>query len=242
MYNNTVLGRLFHLCDDDCALVTVLLVELGELLERVVAGDVGVENEEGRVVLAQDVLGELEGTGGTEGLGLNRECDGDVVLLLVLRKGLVGCSGAPWQRYTDGLERLGHDLWAVVDSEDNICDTGSGKSLDLVLDHGLVGELNKRLWEGEGLQLASVRLLPVASRGSRASGPLFLGGREAYERPETGSKTSDKNDGCMAISYITIARQLGVLTFHIGGVECSGCVQEIGTGGLETAKNVFNTE
>jgi hypothetical protein len=40
------------------------LVELGELLEGVVAGNVGVEDEEGRVVLSEDVLGELEGTGG----------------------------------------------------------------------------------------------------------------------------------------------------------------------------------
>jgi hypothetical protein len=82
---DTVLGRLLDLCDDDCALVAVLLVELGELLERVVACDVGVEDEEGRVVLAEDVLSELEGAGGTEGLRLNGESDGDAVLLLVLR-------------------------------------------------------------------------------------------------------------------------------------------------------------
>lgn len=52
---------------------------------------------------------------------------------------------------TDFLQSLGHDLRAVVDSEDNIGDTSSGKSLDLVLDHGLVGELNERLGVCEGL-------------------------------------------------------------------------------------------
>jgi hypothetical protein len=60
--------------------------------------------------------------------------------------------------YTDGLERLGHDLWAVVDSEDNICDTRSSQCFNLVLDHGLVRELDERLRVGEGLQLVLDRL------------------------------------------------------------------------------------
>lgn len=166
---DTVFGGLFDLCDDNGAFVAVLLVELGELLEGVVAGDVGVEDEEGRVVLAQDVLGELEGAGGAEGLGLDGECDGHVVLLLVLRSGLFVCSGLPWGGYTHCLERLGHDFRAVVDSEDNICDTGSGQGLDLMLDHRLVRELDERLGVGEGLQLALAWPLLLASRGSRAS-------------------------------------------------------------------------
>lgn len=45
--NNTILGRLLDLCDNDCALVTVLLVELSELGEGVFAGNVCVEDEEG---------------------------------------------------------------------------------------------------------------------------------------------------------------------------------------------------
>lgn len=57
--DHAVLGRLLNLCDDNGALIAVGLVELGELLEGVVADDVGVEDEEGRIVLAQDLLGEL---------------------------------------------------------------------------------------------------------------------------------------------------------------------------------------
>jgi hypothetical protein len=87
--DNTILGRLLDLCDDDGALVTVLLVELGELLEGVVAGDIGVEDEEGGLVLAQNALGELQGAGRAEGFGFDREGDGDVVLFFVLHKRLV---------------------------------------------------------------------------------------------------------------------------------------------------------
>lgn len=84
MHHDTVFGRLLDLGNDNCALVAVLLVEFGELLEGVVAGDVGIEDEEGRLVLAQDLFGELEGAGGAEGLSLDGEGDGDVVLLLIL--------------------------------------------------------------------------------------------------------------------------------------------------------------
>lgn len=91
VHHDAVLGGLLDLCDDNGALVAVLLVELGELLEGIVAGDIGVEDEEGRVVLAQDLLGELQGAGGAEGLRLDGEGDCDVVLLLVLRGLLVQC-------------------------------------------------------------------------------------------------------------------------------------------------------
>ena len=85
VHNDTVLGRLLDLCDNNCALLAVLLVELGELFEGVFAGDVGVENKEGRIILAQDGLGELQGAGSAKGLGLDGELDLDVVLRLVLR-------------------------------------------------------------------------------------------------------------------------------------------------------------
>jgi hypothetical protein len=85
VHNDTVLGRLLHLCDNNGAFFAVLLVELGELGKGVFAGDVGVEDEEGRIVLAEDGLSKLQRAGGAKGLGLDGECDLDVVLLLVLR-------------------------------------------------------------------------------------------------------------------------------------------------------------
>jgi hypothetical protein len=46
-------------------------------------------------------------------------------------------------------EELLHDLGPVVDSEHNVLDTGSNERLDLVDNHWLVGELDKRLGEGK---------------------------------------------------------------------------------------------
>lgn len=54
------------------------------MLEGVLADDIRVEDEERGVVLAQDLLGELQRTGGTEGLRLDRELYPDVVFFLVL--------------------------------------------------------------------------------------------------------------------------------------------------------------
>ena len=50
MDDHTVLGWLFDFCDNDGPLVAVGLVEVEELLEGVIADDVGVEYEEGTVV------------------------------------------------------------------------------------------------------------------------------------------------------------------------------------------------
>lgn len=44
-----------------------------------------------------------------------------------------------------------HNLGAIVDSQNNVSDTSLGKGLDLVLDHGLVCELDQRLGESQGL-------------------------------------------------------------------------------------------
>ena len=87
--DDTVLGGLLDLGDDDGALLAVALVEGGEVGEGEVADDVRVEDKEGLLVLAEDVLGELEGTGRIEGLGLDGEGDVDAELLLVLRAVLV---------------------------------------------------------------------------------------------------------------------------------------------------------
>jgi hypothetical protein len=66
--DDTVLGGLLDLGDDNGTLLAVRLVEIGQLLEGELAGDVGVEDEEGGVILAQDVLGELQGAGSAQGL------------------------------------------------------------------------------------------------------------------------------------------------------------------------------
>lgn len=68
--DDTVLGGLLNLGDNNSALLAVSLVEVGKLLEGEFAGDIGVENEEGLVVLSQDLLSELQRTSRAEGLGL----------------------------------------------------------------------------------------------------------------------------------------------------------------------------
>ena len=65
VHDDTVFAGFFDFGDDDGSLLAVGLVEFGELLEGVVAGDVGVEDEEGGVIFAQDFLSQLEGAGCT---------------------------------------------------------------------------------------------------------------------------------------------------------------------------------
>lgn len=48
MHHDAVFGGFFNLGDDDGALVAVGFVEVGKLLEGIVADDVGVEDEERR--------------------------------------------------------------------------------------------------------------------------------------------------------------------------------------------------
>lgn len=84
MDDNTVFRGLLDLGDNNGALVAVAAVELEEIGEGVIANDVGVEDEEGGVVLEEDLLGEFEGTSSVEGFGLDGEFDVDVVLFLVL--------------------------------------------------------------------------------------------------------------------------------------------------------------
>lgn len=91
------------------------------------------------------------------------------------------------QGLTDCFKSLCHNLRAVVNCQYNICDTGGSESLDLMLDHRLVGELNEGLGVGEGLEQLSV-LLGVFTERKRI----------AYERSQTGTEPSDENDCCMA--------------------------------------------
>lgn len=55
-------------------------MERGQLFEGEVADDIGVQNKERGVVLAERLLGQLQGAGGAQRLGLNREGDVDTEL------------------------------------------------------------------------------------------------------------------------------------------------------------------
>lgn len=63
VHDHTVLGRLFNLCDYDCTLFTMLLVEFRKLSERIFANDIAVENEERSIVLAENLLRKFERAG-----------------------------------------------------------------------------------------------------------------------------------------------------------------------------------
>ena len=76
--DDAVLGRLVDLGDHDGALAAVRDVEVAELVEGVRAGDVRVEDKERRLVLAEDFASEGKRTSRAEGLGLDREGDGDL--------------------------------------------------------------------------------------------------------------------------------------------------------------------
>ena len=82
--NNTILGRLLDLGNNDGALVTVVLVEGQKILEREVADNIGVEDKEGGVVLGENSLRKLQGSSSVKGFSLDGELDVDVELLLVL--------------------------------------------------------------------------------------------------------------------------------------------------------------
>lgn len=76
-----------------------------ELLEGVCAGDIRVQDEEGRVILAQNLPGESQRSSCSQWFGFNAEGDVDAILLLGL------------------LQDSDHDFWAVVDSENDIGDS-----------------------------------------------------------------------------------------------------------------------
>lgn len=133
VHDDTVLGGLVHLGDDDGALFAVAAVECGQLLERIVADDVGVQHEEGRVVLSEDLLGQLERASRAQRFRLDGEFNPYVVLLLVL---LEGCD---------------HDIWAIVDRQYDIGDPSGGQALDLVQDHGPVAKFHEWLGKSESL-------------------------------------------------------------------------------------------
>lgn len=138
--DDTVLGGLVHLGDDNGTLITVASVEVGKLLEGVVANNIRVEHKERRVILAQDLLRQLERASRAQRFGLDGELNVDSVFLLVL------------------LESRDHHIRAVVDGKNDISNTRSGQALDLVQDHGPVSELHQGLGEGEGLEQLSISI------------------------------------------------------------------------------------
>jgi hypothetical protein len=152
--NDTILGRLLNLGDDNGTLVTVVLVESEEVLEGVVADDIGVEDEERSVVLSKNALSKLQGSSSVEGLSLDGELDVDVVLLLVLQRML---ELDPKTRYRVGNssylgQKLLHDLGSVVDSKNDIGNTCCDQRLNLMHNHGLVAELDKGLGKSQSLR------------------------------------------------------------------------------------------
>ena len=96
--DDTVLGGLVDLGDDDGALVAVVLVELSQLFEGEVADDIRVQHEERRVILAEDLLRQLQRTSRAQRFRLHGELNANIVLFLVL------------------LESRHHHIGAVVDS------------------------------------------------------------------------------------------------------------------------------
>ena len=60
------------------------LVKFGEFLERVIANDIGIQDEERSIAKSEDLFGKLERACSPEGFGLDREFDGDFVFFLVL--------------------------------------------------------------------------------------------------------------------------------------------------------------
>lgn len=152
--DDTVLGGLIHLGDDDGSLIAMVLVELCELLEGVIANDIGVEDEEWRVILAQDLLGQFQGACGAQGFGFDGEFDSDVILFLILEREssqrmFISISFSVRKAYL--LEGRDHHIRTVVDSQYDIGHTCSSQALNLVQDHRPVSEFHQGLRESQGL-------------------------------------------------------------------------------------------
>lgn len=87
MDNDTILGRLLDLGDNNGTLISVCLVESSQFLKWIIACDIGVEDKKGAVILAENLFSEFEGTSSAQRLGLNREGDGDTKFFLILFPG-----------------------------------------------------------------------------------------------------------------------------------------------------------
>lgn len=102
------------------------------------------------------------------------------------------------------LKELLHDLWPVVDCEDNVLDTSCNQSLDLVNDHGLVTELNEGLGERESLEDRSWSVLLLGTKAQRPSGVGV--GAATYKRAQASAEATDKNEACRRKSVSPLKR------------------------------------
>mmetsp|Transcript_22634 Transcript_22634/g.27999 ORF Transcript_22634/g.27999 Transcript_22634/m.27999 type:complete len:369 (-) Transcript_22634:191-1297(-) len=87
--DDAVACGVFHLGNDDGALVPVALMESHQLVERVLADHIRVEHEEEAtlVVAPEDALGELDGASSAQRLVLERDRDLNAILALVVGDG-----------------------------------------------------------------------------------------------------------------------------------------------------------
>lgn len=129
--HDTVFAGFFDFGHHDGTLIAMSFVEFCQLGERILADDVRVQHEEGLVILPENLLSQFERTSGAEGLRLDAKGDFDIVRLFIL------------------LKRTSHVIWAVVDGEDDVCDTSCSQGLDLVKNHGPVGKFHQRLGDSE---------------------------------------------------------------------------------------------
>ena len=91
--NDTKLGGLVHLGHHNSTFIAMGLVEVREFLEGVVANDIGVEDKEWRIILAQDLLSQLQRPRSAQGFGFDGEFNFDVVLFLVLNSRIIVSTG-----------------------------------------------------------------------------------------------------------------------------------------------------
>lgn len=86
---------------------------------------------------------------------------------------------------TDLLETGLHDLGPVVDGQDDIGDASIGESGDLVLNDGLVGELDQRLGQSEGLSSGARVSSRYIQRGRGAALHCSEEGQQQQQRQRT---------------------------------------------------------
>lgn len=101
--------------------------------------------------------------------------------------------------YTDLFQVSLHNLGPVVDSQHHISDTSLGKSLNLVLDHRLIGKLDKGFGKSQGLRHAHRWLAPLYSFVHRPTRGVARQGTgvywESYKRSQTGAEATHENKG-----------------------------------------------